>query len=66
MNSLMVLFLILALLIVLVSGWEGLRNLFGLLINFVLIFLMITLLSWGANTFILLCVVSVLILAVAI
>lgn len=66
MNSLMVLFLILALLLVLVSGWEGLRNLFGLLINFVLIFLMITLLSWGANTFILLCVVSVLILAVAI
>lgn len=66
MNTLIVLFLILIILLILVSGKEGLRNLLGLAINFVLIFVMITMMSWGMNTFILLGVFSVLILAVAI
>ncbi|WP_081166437.1 YibE/F family protein [Lactococcus garvieae] len=66
MNSLLVLFIILTLLLILVSGMEGLRNLFGLAINFVLIFAMLTMMAWGMNTFILLGIVSILILAVAI
>ena len=66
MNSLIVLFIILTVLLILVSGLEGIRNLVGLALNFILIFAMITLLSWGMNTFILLSVVSVLILAIAI
>ena len=66
MNSLIVLFIILTGLLILVSGVEGIRNLVGLGLNFILIFAMITLLSWGMNTFVLLSVVSVLILAIAI
>ena len=66
MNSLIILFIILTGLLILVSGVEGIRNLVGLGLNFILIFAMITLLSWGMNTFVLLSVVSVLILAIAI
>ena len=42
MNSLIVLFIVLTVLIILVSGVEGIRNLVGLGLNFILIFAMIT------------------------
>lgn len=66
MNSLLLLLIILVILMLLVSKKEGLRNLFGLFINLLLVFLMISLMSWGFNAIIVLAVSAVLILAVAI
>ncbi len=66
MNSLFVLFLILVVLMLLVSKKAGLRNLFGLVFNFIIIFVMLTLIGWGANALLIVAVSSLLILAFAI
>jgi uncharacterized membrane protein len=66
MNALVILLGILVVLMVLVAGRDGVRNLFGLLLNFGAIFLLITLIAWGFNAILVLTVLSVIILALAI
>ncbi|GBG96713.1 YibE/F family protein [Lactococcus termiticola] len=66
MNSFIVLLAILVLLMLFVSKKEGLRNLFGLAINFGLIIVMISLIALGFNAILVVIVFSLIILAVAI
>lgn len=66
MNSLLVLFIIFVILILLITKKAGLLNLFGLGINFVLIFLLITLISWGFPVLFILPILGLMILASAI
>lgn len=66
MNSLLILLILLILLMLLVAKKDGLRNLIGLALNFVAIFVLITLISWGFNAILVLTVLSVIILALAI
>lgn len=66
MNSLGILFAILVILLIAVSGRAGLRNLLGVFLNFSLLWGMIILIGWGINALVLLPVMSLLILAIAI
>lgn len=66
MNALFVLLIILALLMIAVAKKDGIRNLFGLLLNFGTIFVLITLMSWGLPIWILLPLFSFIILALSI
>ncbi|AYF99970.1 YibE/F family protein [Lactococcus allomyrinae] len=66
MNSLLVLLIVLVVLMLLVARKDGVRNLLGLLINFGMIFVLITLISWGFNALLVLVILSVIILAFAI
>ena len=66
MNALLILLILLILLMLIVAKKDGLRNLIGLTFNFIAIFVLITLISWGFNAIAVLIVLSVIILAIAI
>ncbi|MDR0199327.1 MAG: YibE/F family protein [Streptococcaceae bacterium] len=66
MNSLVLLFGILVVLLLLVTGRQGLRNLLGLLLNLGLLFFLMTLISWKVNAVLAGAVLGVLMLAIAI
>lgn len=66
MNSLGILFAILVILLIAVSGKAGLRNLLGVFLNFAILWGMIILIGWGINALVLLPVISLLMLAIAI
>jgi uncharacterized membrane protein len=66
MNSLGILFVILVILLIAVSGKAGLRNLLGVFLNFAILWIMVLLIGWGINALVLLPVMSLLILAIAI
>lgn len=66
MNTLFVLLIILIILVLIVARKEGVRNLIGLAINFVLLFVIATLISWKLNAMLILIILSIIILAVAI
>ncbi|PFG82907.1 YibE/F family protein [Lactococcus lactis] len=66
MNALLILLILLIVLMLIVAKKDGLRNLIGLTFNFIAIFVLITLISWGFNAIAVLIVLSVIILAIAI
>ncbi|MCT1226782.1 YibE/F family protein [Lactococcus lactis] len=66
MNALLILLILLIVLMLIVAKKDGLRNLIGLTFNFIAIFVLITLISWGFNAIAVLIVLSVIILANAI
>lgn len=66
MNALLILLILLIVLMLVVAKKDGLRNLIGLTFNFIAIFVLITLISWGFNAIAVLIVLSVIILAIAI
>ena len=66
MNALLSLLILLIVLMLIVAKKDGLRNLIGLTFNFIAIFVLITLISWGFNAIAVLIVLSVIILAIAI
>ena len=66
MNALLILLILLIVLMILVAKKDGLRNLIGLAFNFIAIFVLITLISWGFNAVVVLVILSVIILAIAI
>ncbi|KZK06580.1 Integral membrane protein [Lactococcus cremoris] len=66
MNALLILLILLIVLMILVAKKDGLRNLIGLAFNFIAIFVLITLISWGFNAIVVLVILSVIILAIAI
>lgn len=66
MNALLILLNLLIVLMLIVAKKDGLRNLIGLTFNFIAIFVLITLISWGFNAIAVLIVLSVIILAIAI
>lgn len=66
MNSLGILFAILVILLIAVSGKDGLRNLLGVFLNFAILWCVIVLIGLGINALVLLPVISLLILAIAI
>ncbi|MDM5145652.1 hypothetical protein ICE98_02786 [Lactococcus lactis] len=66
MNALLILLILLIVLMLIVAKKDGLRNLIGLTFNFIAIFVLITLISWGFNAVVVLIVLSVIILAIAI
>ncbi|EQC53707.1 membrane protein [Lactococcus cremoris subsp. cremoris TIFN5] len=66
MNALLILLILLIVLMILVVKKDGLRNLIGLAFNFIAIFVLITLISWGFNAVVVLVILSVIILAIAI
>ena len=64
MNALLILLILLIVLMLIVAKKDGLRNLIGLTFNFIAIFVLITLISWGFNAIAVLIVLSVIILAI--
>lgn len=66
MSSLTALFIVFAILLIVVGGKQGAQALFGLLFNFFLLFLAITLIAWGFSPLIIIVVVGVVMLAVTI
>ncbi|MDR0300305.1 MAG: YibE/F family protein [Streptococcaceae bacterium] len=66
MNSLLLLFIFLVLLTLLILGPSGLRNIFGLFLNFSLFFLLVVLINWQLNIILLLVFTSVFMLAISI
>ena len=66
MNALLILLILLIVLMLIVAKKDGLRNLIGLTFNFIAIFVLISLISWGFNAIAVLIVLSVIILAIAI
>ncbi|QBO35570.1 YibE/F family protein [Periweissella cryptocerci] len=66
MSSLTGLFLVFAVLMLIVGGKQGAQALFGLLFNFFLLFLAITLIAWGFSPLVIVVVVGIVMLAVTI
>ena len=66
MNAIFLLILLLLISLLLVAGKQGLMTFFGLSLNCLLIFLLITLVNWGFTPIIVLPIMAVLILSVAI
>lgn len=66
MNAIMMLMLILFVLMLLVGGKQGLRGFIGLMINFLAIFVLMILMNWQFNAYVVTIIVSIIILAVAI
>ncbi|GAB2024338.1 YibE/F family protein [Lactovum odontotermitis] len=66
MNALVILLLIFVLLMLLVAGKDGLKNLIGLGLNFLMIFILITVMAWGFPILIVLPILSFAIMAFSI
>ncbi|MGM9886163.1 MAG: YibE/F family protein [Lactococcus sp.] len=66
MNSLLILFILLSVLMIAIAKKDGIRNLLGLAFNFITIFLLVNLMGWGFPVLIILPVFTVIILALSI
>lgn len=66
MNAIGLLIILLLLSLLVVAGKQGLKTFLGLILNFVLIFVLIILVNWGFNPYLVTAVISLLILSVAI
>lgn len=66
MNAIGLLSIILFVAMILVAGRQGLKSFLGLVLNFVMIFLLIILLNWQFNPYLVTILIGVIILAVAI
>ncbi|CAK8053566.1 YibE/F family protein [Eupransor demetentiae] len=66
MNSILLLILILLALMLWIGGKQGWKSFIGLMINFALIFILVILINWQFNLYLVTAVISTMILAVAI
>jgi uncharacterized membrane protein len=66
MNALLILLFIFALLMVLVAGKDGLKNIIGLALNFLMILILITIMAWGFPILMVLPILSFAIMAFSI
>ncbi|GAP02430.1 integral membrane protein [Fructobacillus pseudoficulneus] len=66
MNAIGLLIILLLLSLLVVAGKQGLKTFLGLILNFALIFVLIILVNWGFNPYLVTAVISLLILSVAI
>ncbi|CAH1850771.1 YibE/F family protein [Convivina intestini] len=66
MNAISVLAIILFFLLILIAGRQGLKSFIGLVLNFLVIFLLIILINWQFNPYLVTAILAVVILAIAI